>query len=104
VPPDRDHDRLGTDPAPLDDPADSEVANPARQGIDRLLFLSLEPLAQRFFGAVPHQGAHGCVTMPSVVQQTTPSCVCTVPFRPDLCRCLSRVHAQNDGQMTVERS
>jgi hypothetical protein len=59
VPPDRHHDRLSANPAPFDDAADGR-ADPACQGIDGLLFLGLEPLAQRFGGAAPYQAAHVC--------------------------------------------
>ena len=42
--------------------ADGRMTDPACQGIDRLLFLGLEPLAQRFVGAVPHGAAHARTT------------------------------------------
>lgn len=46
---DRHYDRLGADPAPTDDATDGGVADPSCQRVDGLLFLGLEPLAQRFW-------------------------------------------------------
>jgi hypothetical protein len=51
---DRQHDRFGPYPAPLDDAADGRVADPPRHGLDSLLLLGQEPPPQRFLAsAVP---------------------------------------------------
>jgi hypothetical protein len=67
-------------PRDVQDAADSRVADPAGQGIDGLLFLGPEPLAQRVVGTVPLRAAHARTTTPLVVQADDAFSVSGMPF------------------------